>query len=139
MGEVTIQDLIFFNRYSDKPVTAGIKITDLIDENYPKNIVRGKIKITDLIEKNAQKESKKEISEKSLVLLCDSPSCRLPIRRNVIAFSPRYKEMYHPGKCITYAMTVKAFNSGEMVFANINYITRKEALKIKFGLEAKTK
>lgn len=108
-----------------------IKITDLIEGNYLRKNGGYKIKITDLIKDNPK--------EKSAQLLCDNPQCGLPIPGDVIAFSPDYREIYHPGGCITYAMTIKAFNSREIVFGNIDYITRKKALKIKSGLETKTK
>jgi len=74
----------------------------------------------------------------NVALLCDNPQCKRPIKGNHIAFSKDYGEVYHPGDCIRYAIAMKALNSKKVVLGNIDYITRKEALKLK-GLEAKAK
>jgi hypothetical protein len=119
----------------EKPVDdSKISIPDLLylERNY-KKISKTKLKITDLITPNISKKNEEIVNTE---LLCDSPSCRRPIRGNHIAYSPEYNEIYHPGDCITYAIALKAFNSGKIIFGNIDYISRKEAIRLK-GLEKK--
>lgn len=93
---------------------AKITITDLIN-GYPiKEISDKKFTIMELIEKDR--------------LLCSL--CKHPIRDNYVAILSNDGKIYHPGRfCIDYAVAQLAFSSKEIVFGNVNYISRGEAVK----------
>jgi hypothetical protein len=164
-GRVKIEDLMDTEVIDWYPFETKraykISMSQVIEEGYPKNRVQGRIPIDNLIAEirylmNPKKRVNGRINITSLIpettpikkipqLKCDNPNCRVLIEGDPIIFSRKYNESYHSLNCGDYATAlkeVKSFKSGGdggvMIFPNIEYISRKEALELK-RLEKKAK
>ncbi len=65
------------------------------------------------------------------VLYCDNPQCRQLIDDKEIAYSGAEKEIYHIGDCALFASAHRVVETGLFSYANLDYITINDALKLK--------
>lgn len=70
-------------------------------------------------------------------LACNNPQCKKQIKNQEVAYNKMYNEFYHDGDCASLAIAHRTFNTGEMQFMEIEYVSREKAIKIKSGLESK--
>ena len=63
-------------------------------------------------------------------LFCANPQCSLEITEERMAYNAEHREVYHPGECQNLAIAHKVFQSGEMMFAGFDFISRKKALQL---------
>ena len=85
-----------------------------------------------------KKENLTEIlGENNYKLICDNPECKKEIRDHEVAYNPRHNEFYHVGNCPQLAIVHRTFNTGEMQFMQLEYLSLNDAMKTKFNLESK--
>ena len=69
--------------------------------------------------------------DQDIVLRCDNPQCKKPIRKAIIAYDPVQREIYHYSNCPLYAIAHRISQlKEEPVASEIRPITRKKALSL---------